>query len=117
MAEKPSTIITFTVEGEDYDLDCSEFTARECGILKRVGHIRGVMDIPSALDVLDLEAIVAMAVIAMKRVGVNANAEKLLDAESGDISIKLPDSEEPDGKEDPTKAGEKTTPGDTGTPS
>lgn len=89
------SVIIMTIDGQDYTLDCMEFTARECGLLKRIGHIAGVAAIPAAIEALDLEAIVALAVIAMKRAGIIANPEELLDGEVGIIKLKFPESEDP----------------------
>lgn len=93
------TIIVITVEGKDYPLDCSEFTAREVGVLKRIGHLRGPSDMAEALKAVDLEAVAALAIIAMQRAGKNVNPEALLDAKLGEIKISLPEAEA-----DPTPA-------------
>lgn len=85
--DQPDTTIKVTVEGVEYPLDLSEMTGREVGVLKRVGHIKGVGDLPEALQAGDLEVVVAVAVIAMSRAGVTADAERLLDAKMGVIRI------------------------------
>ena len=101
MSESPIIIdpnnvtIAIEVEGATYLLDCSEFTAREVGILKRDGHIRGAMDIPQALQAGDLEAVAALAMIAMLRAGKQVNFDALLDAKAGVIKITLPEEKDP----------------------
>ncbi len=87
--------IIIEYEGEKYPLNIAEFTGRECSVLKSVGHIHGVGEIPQALIAGDLEAVVALAVIAMKRAGVVVNPDELLDAEVGVIRINIPDDENP----------------------
>lgn len=103
MADKnqQQTTLVVTVNGEDYVLDCSEFTGRECGVLKRIGHIRGISELPEAITAGDLEVVAALAVIAAKRAGIIINPETLLDGQIGNIKIALPESEDP-----PTPAAE-----------
>lgn len=85
-----STVI-ITVEKEDYTLDVTEFTPRECGVLKRVGHVAGVAALAEALPAGDLEAIVALAIIAAKRAGVTLDPEALLDGKLGTIKFTVPE--------------------------
>lgn len=106
------TTVVLTVEDVDYPLDIAEFTGRECGVIKSVGHVKGVNEIPDALDAGDLEVIVALAVVAMRRAGVRVNPETLLDGKAGTIKIGLAETEE-EGGDRPTMT-EATA--DTGTP-
>lgn len=92
-ADKQDATIVVRVEGVEYPLDLSEMTGREVGVLKRVGHLRGVVDLIEALQYADQEAIVAVAVIAMSRAGVTADPERLLDAKMGTIKIDAGTSE------------------------
>ena len=99
-AKTPPSGIVLIVEGQEYPLTWSEFTPRESGMLKSIGHIGGIADIPQALKSGDLEAVVALAAIAMRRAGVYVDIEKLLDGKLGKIVMKISD-------ENPTKAGQK----------
>ena len=96
------TKIIITVEDNDYTLDINEFTGRECGLLKTIGHIKGMLAIPEALQAGDLEAVTALAVIAMQRAGKSVNPQKLMNADMGSIMVKLPDDDS-----DPTEAAKK----------
>lgn len=92
--EAPSGgVITLTVQERTYELDVREFTGRETGILKRVGHIGGLADLGPALMSLDLEVIAALAHIAARRVGVDLDVDKLLDAELGAIVLGSPEAD------------------------
>ncbi len=86
-APQPGQILEITVEGVKYVLDLAQFSGRETGILKRVGELRGVAEIPAALAAGDLEAVVALAVIAARRAGVTLDADRLLDAEMGAVRV------------------------------
>ena len=96
------TVITITVEDEDYPLDVSEFTARECGQLKSIGHIRGVLEIGDALQAGDLETVAALAVIAMQRAGKAVNPASILNMDFGKVLVHIPDDDS-----DPTEAAKK----------
>lgn len=88
--DKPAgSVLTITVEGVAYDLDLAEFSGRETGILKRVGMIRGVSEVPEALRAGDLEVVVALAVIAARRAGVTIDADRLLDAKMGVVTVSV----------------------------
>jgi len=93
--EKELSTIVITYDGVEYPLDITEFTARETGILKRVGHIAGPGALQEALNAMDMEAIVAMTVIAIQRTGAIVDPTSLLDEKMGDgkIHIQLPKSE------------------------
>lgn len=87
------TTVNITVEGEDYVLDCTEFTAREVGVIKRIGNVKGLLDVGPALESGDLELIVALAIIAAKRAGVTLDPEALLDGKAGVVKLSIPTPE------------------------
>jgi hypothetical protein len=91
--KEPGQVLTITVEEVPYSLDLTEFSGTETGILKRVGHIGGVAQIGSALQAGDLELVVALAVIAARRVGVTLDHQKLLDAKMGAVTINVEEPE------------------------
>lgn len=94
MDNKDTTII-IEIDGMQHVLDIANLTARETGVLKRIGHLKGTRDIPDALNNADLEAIVAMAGIAMTRSGVkDVDYEKLLDVPINKIRVMLPGADE-----------------------
>lgn len=86
-----SPVIIVTVDGVDYDLDLTEFSGTETGILKRTGRIGGVAEIGPALQAGDLELVCALAVVAARRVGVTLDAAGLLDAKMGVVKIRSTD--------------------------
>ncbi len=86
---QPVMTILVTVKKDEYPLDITEFTARECGVLKQIGHLRGINDIPAAIQAVDLEAIVALAVIAANRAGVAVNPDELLDGKAGIVRLNI----------------------------
>lgn len=107
-------VITVSIDGMDYTVDVTNFTGREVGILKSVGHIKGFADFGDAMLAGDLEVLAALAGIAMKRAGHEPDFEKLLDMPLGKIVVSAPD--EPD----PTPAPQAdcgATPAPSGTPS
>lgn len=105
MSQSPDKdrVLVITVEDVKYTLDCNQFTPRECGLIKRIGNVRGVAEIPQALVAGDMELVVALAVVAAKRAGKILNPEALMDGEGGLILVNIP-SETDDNP--PTEAAE-----------
>ena len=92
--EKNKNLVLQISVGEDvYDLNF-EFTARECGRVKRIAHIKGLGEIATALEAGDLEVCVALAVVAMERAKRHVNVDDLLDAKMGNIRVDIPDVKE-----------------------
>ena len=85
------TTVIFAVDGMEYVLDIANLTGRETGILKRVGRLKGVSEIPDAMAAGDMEALAALVGIAMSRAGLKPDYEKLLDLPMGAVEAKLPE--------------------------
>lgn len=92
-----NTRVVISVDGVGYSLDVSNLTGRESGVLKRIGKVGGVLGVPRALEEGDIEVVVALAGIAMKRAGIEPDYDKLLDLPIGMFRIDL--------SERPTQAG------------
>lgn len=88
------TTINIEVDGVEYALDVKNLSGRETGVLKRVAHLKGINDIPDALTSGDLEAVAALAGIAMTRCGITPDYDKLLDLPVGMITVKLPEGDD-----------------------
>lgn len=87
-----NTRVVVTVDGVDHALDIGNLTGRESGVLKRVGKIKGVLEVADALRAGDMEVVVALAVIAMQRSGINADPERLLDMPHTMFRITIPEN-------------------------
>lgn len=108
------TTIIFRYDGMEYPLDFSDLNGRETGILKRHGHIAGVVELATAIPEGDVEAIVALLGIAMQRAGLTPDFDKLMELPFGQIDLDLARASTPD----PTPAEAATpTPEPVGTPS
>lgn len=108
-----NTTVNIEVDGIEYALDIKNLSGRETGVLKRIAHLKGINDIPEALQSGDLEAIAALAGIAMARSGIAPDYEKLLDLPVGMITVKLPE-----GDDTPlAQGGQRETSEASGTPS
>jgi len=83
-----------TVKGTVYAVD-SEFTGWEWRLIKQVAGIR-VLEYEAALLAGDYDLMVAIALVAMRRHGVEATEGDLLDEPGGVILIDLEDPEELD---------------------
>lgn len=67
-----------------YDFDASYFTMRELHVIKRIAGVRaGELD--DALAASDSDVIVAIAVIALTRAGVQVNEDAIWDAPAGTV--------------------------------
>lgn len=76
----------------DYDLDLGYLTNRDFHTIKRVAGVR-VGELDDALAAGDLDVVLALAVIALKRHGKTFRDDDLWDAEAGTISF-VPEPEE-----------------------
>ena len=94
MTKKQSATVIIKVDGMAYYLDAADLTPRETGVLKRVGHIGGIAELPAALKSGDLEVVAALAGIAMARAGHEPNYERLLDLPLGMFDIEFPEGDE-----------------------
>jgi len=83
-----------TVKGTEYVVD-SEFTGWEWRLIKQVAGVR-VREYEAAVIAGDYDLMVAIAMIAMRRHGVEATEGDLLDEPGGVIIIDLEDIEELD---------------------
>ena len=91
----PKIIITGVpgVDGE-YDFDMT-FTHRDFHTIKQVAGVRA-NEVQDALEGGDLDIVVAMAEIALRRAGVAHSVDDLWDAEAGAITLDVADVEETD---------------------
>lgn len=91
---KTDTTVIFTVDGMEYTLDIADLTGKESGVLKRIGHLKGINEIPEAMQAGDVEAVAALVGIAMARAGIKPNYERLLDLPISAFSARLPEDKE-----------------------
>lgn len=87
------SIICFEVDGMKYDLDVADLTGREIGVLKRVGHVAGIGEVPSALEAGDFEVVAALTGIAMARSGQTPDYDKLLDLPLQSFALVVPEDD------------------------
>jgi len=96
------------LEGTAYDgsypLD-DGFTMRELHTIKTVAGVRGA-ELSDAFASGDTDLVVAFALIALRRAGVDADTDVLWDAEAGAIRVEFGD--EPDDEENPPVAAGST---------
>jgi hypothetical protein len=93
----------YNLDGE-YPLDLT-FTHRDFRDIKKIAGVRAneVMD---ALNAGDMDIIVALAAIALRRSGKTFDVEQLWDAEAGNITLDLTDQEVEDASPPPTSNDE-----------
>lgn len=92
-----------TIEGVapydgDYQFDASYFTNRELHIVKKVTSLDGTQsvragELQEALEAGDTDVMVALAIIAAKRNGVDIPADSIWDSPAGKVSLALDDTE------------------------
>ena len=99
------TTVILKHDGMEYKLDAGNLNGEEVGVLKRVGHVPGIVGLFEALEAGDLEALIALLGIAMARVGQQPTWGKLMKLTVSDIAVVIPEE-----TKDPTRAGETTTP-------
>lgn len=88
------TTVIFGVDGMEYALDIADLTGKEVGVLKRVGMLAGINEIPEAMQSGDAEALAALVGIAMARAGLRPNYERLLNLSISAFSVRLPEDKE-----------------------
>ncbi len=72
------------ISGVKYPIP-EEFTYGELSLIKRVAGVR-VKELGAALEAGDTDVIVALAMIVLKRAGIDANESKLMALKAGEIS-------------------------------
>jgi hypothetical protein len=80
------------VQGEAYAFP-DQLTGREFGLVKQVTGLRAG-EVEEALDAGDVELVLVLAVIAMRRAGKEVDVEDLLDLPVGEGTIEIRDEED-----------------------
>lgn len=76
-----------------YDLELGRFTLGELHTIKKEAGVRAG-EIEDAIRAGDTDLLVAFALIALKRAGREIAAERLWEADSGDIELDLDDEDD-----------------------
>lgn len=84
MATGTSTILVLVVDGREYKIEISStsnigMTPREWGVMKRIASVPGPAAFMDALMAYDVEAVAALAIVAMRRAGQPVDEDKMLD--------------------------------------
>lgn len=80
------------IQGEAYPFP-DQLTGREFGLVKQATGLRAG-EIEEALDAGDVELVLTLAVIAMRRAGKEVDVEDLLDLPVGEGTIEIRDEED-----------------------
>jgi len=71
-----------------YDLDIGTFTGRELHTIKQISGVRAG-ELQDAFAAGDYDLVVALTVIVLQRAGQKVDADEIMDADVGSITIKL----------------------------
>lgn len=83
-----NTKMIVVIDGMDYPIDIGDLTGKEVRLLKEHGHVLGIAVLGDAIMAGDLEALAALAGIAVLRSGGTPNWDKLQDMPTGKIALK-----------------------------